>query len=74
MLGGSFFPFEAMPGWMASVGRWTPNGIVLERFKAVLLGGADVGSLWAIAALAGVGAALFVAAAARHQRFARGLG
>ena len=29
MLGGSFFPFEAMPEWMAAIGRWTPNGLAL---------------------------------------------
>ena len=35
MLGGSFFPSEAMPGWMAQVGRWTPNGWAVERLKAL---------------------------------------
>lgn len=38
MLGGSFFPFEAMPAWMAAVGTWTPNGWALLRLKAILAG------------------------------------
>lgn len=36
MLGGSFFPFEAMPHWMVTVGRFTPNGWALRQLKAVL--------------------------------------
>jgi len=38
MLGGSFFPFEAMPGWMAALGAKTPNGWALQHLKAILLG------------------------------------
>ncbi len=38
MAGGSFFPFEAMPGWLAAIGRWLPNGYVLSQFKDYLLG------------------------------------
>jgi ABC-type multidrug transport system permease subunit len=38
MIGGSFFPFEAMPTWMATIGRWTPNGWGLEEFKRILFG------------------------------------
>jgi ABC-type multidrug transport system permease subunit len=45
MLGGSFFPSETMPGWMAAVGGWTPNGIGVERLKDILLSRADPGSL-----------------------------
>ena len=37
MIGGSFFPFEAMPSWMAGVGKFTPNGWALERLKLILL-------------------------------------
>lgn len=36
MLGGSFFPFEAMPSGMASIGRMTPNGWALEQLKSIL--------------------------------------
>ena len=38
MIGGAFFPFEAMPAWMAAVGRRTPNGWALEEFKRILFG------------------------------------
>lgn len=73
MLGGSFFPFEAMPSWMARIGQWTPNGIVLQQFKGYILGVAWPEALVASAlVLAGVGVLLFVATAARHQRFVRG--
>jgi ABC-type multidrug transport system permease subunit len=63
MIGGAFFPFEAMPAWMRAVGAWTPNGQALVQFKSILDGTADVAGL-AIAALA-IGlpaAALFLAA------------
>ena len=36
MIGGSFFPFEAMPGWMVAVGRWTPNGFALQRLNNIM--------------------------------------
>jgi ABC-type multidrug transport system permease subunit len=38
MMGGSFFPFEAMPSWMADAGRLTPNGWILQELKPVILG------------------------------------
>jgi hypothetical protein len=31
MAGGSFFPFEALPDWIAAIGRRTPNGFVADR-------------------------------------------
>ncbi|NQU49963.1 MAG: ABC transporter permease [Planctomycetes bacterium] len=37
MVGGSFFPFEAMPDWMATVGQYTPNGWILQQLKPILL-------------------------------------
>ena len=36
MIGGSFFPFEAMPGWMVSIGEWTPNGMGVIVLKDIL--------------------------------------
>lgn len=51
MLGGSFFPFEAMPGWMAATGRWLPNGQAVARLKDLLSGTVDPRAL-AIAGLA----------------------
>jgi ABC-type multidrug transport system permease subunit len=44
MLGGTFFPFEVMPAWMAAVGRWTPNGWALTGFRAWLDGDAGLGA------------------------------
>ncbi|MEO6711396.1 MAG: ABC transporter permease, partial [Planctomycetota bacterium] len=38
MIGGAFFPFEAMPDWMSRIGRLTPNGWALEEFKRILFG------------------------------------
>jgi ABC-type multidrug transport system permease subunit len=45
MIGGSFFPFESMPKWMATVGSWTPNGWMLVKLKAILLNQAEPLSL-----------------------------
>ncbi len=50
MIGGCFFPFEAMPGWMRAVGRWTPNGLAVLRLKDFLRGNPEPGAL-ALAAL-----------------------
>jgi ABC-2 type transport system permease protein len=36
MLGGSFFPFELMPGWMAAAGRFVPNGWAMIRLNAIM--------------------------------------
>ena len=33
MLGGSFFPFDAMPKWMAAIGQYLPNGYMLQSFN-----------------------------------------
>lgn len=38
MIGGSFFPFEIMPPWMAAIGRWTPNGLAVTQVKALMFG------------------------------------
>ena len=53
MLGGSFFPFEAMPGWMAAVGQWTPNGLAVARLKELLYG--DPAAARLAAAALGIG-------------------
>jgi ABC-type Na+ efflux pump permease subunit len=74
MLGGSFFPSELMPAWMAAIGRWTPNGFVLEQLKDILLGReAAAGLARAGAILLACGAAGFALAARRFGGgFARG--
>ena len=59
MLGGSFFPFEAMPDFMAKIGRWTPNGWALTIFKQLCFEGGPFPWIQSAAALAV--AALFLA-------------
>ena len=69
MAGGSFFPFEIMPEWLASVGRWTPNGWALEQLKTILAGTMDVGSLTvAFLGMAVLGVVAFVLSARRLRR------
>jgi len=38
MIGGGFFPFEAMPRSFSAIGRRTPLGWMLEELKAILFG------------------------------------
>jgi len=72
MLGGSFFPFEAMPGGLARVGRLTPNGWALTVFKQILDGSVDTVALAASAAgAAGVMLALFLLVRRRLAAFVR---
>lgn len=33
MLGGSFFPFDAMPKWMVAIGQYLPNGYMLQSLN-----------------------------------------
>jgi ABC-2 type transport system permease protein len=66
MIGGAFFPFAMMPGWMAAVGAWTPNGWALVRLNAILAGRAEPAAL-ALASLPMLlaGAVLFALALRR---------
>ncbi len=68
MIGGSFFPFAAMPAWMAAIGRWTPNGLAVVRLKEILFGSPDMGALLVSAAGIGVPAVLAFFGAARRLR------
>ena len=69
MLGGSFFPTEAMPSGMAAVGRWTPNGWALERLKNILLDRPDaVSPTLALLVLLLLTASVFALAARRARR------
>ena len=69
MLGGCFFPFEWMPGWMVSVGRLTPNGWALSEFKTILDNNVDVAHLAvSTAVLAACGGVAFVFIARRVTR------
>jgi ABC-type multidrug transport system permease subunit len=36
MLGGSFFPMEALPDWLAQIGLYFPNGFFLQAIKDAL--------------------------------------
>lgn len=68
MVGGSFFPFEMMPAWMARVGRWTPNGQAVARLRDLLAGTADPAAMAVAAAAMGVAAGLALVVAARLVR------
>ena len=37
MAGGSFFPFAALPDWIAAIGRVSPNGFVVDRMATELV-------------------------------------
>jgi ABC-type Na+ efflux pump permease subunit len=66
MLGGSFFPFEAMPAGMAALGRKTPNGWALVQLKSILADALDPARLGiAFGGLALVCAVLFLLTARR---------
>jgi len=63
LIGGSFFPFEMMPDWMASIGRLTPNGWAITQFKALVAGSGGAKDFFVGAAYISVaGAILFVLA------------
>lgn len=64
MVGGSFFPFEMMPAWMARIGRWTPNGQAVARLKDLLSGTADPAAMAVAVTVMGVAAALALVASA----------
>ena len=71
MIGGSFFPFEAMPAWMGAVGAWTPNGLAVVQLRELLFG---VPELSAVATAAGgiaatAGLTLFLCARRLRGRF-----
>lgn len=69
MLGGSFFPFDVMPAWMAAVGRWTPNGLAVTRIRDILFGQPDTRSIVVSAALIGLpAAAAFLLSVQRLRR------
>lgn len=36
MMGGSFFPLEALPDWLATIGRLSPNGFIVDRLSGEL--------------------------------------
>ena len=69
IVGGSFFPFEMMPDFLAAVGRWTPNGWALEQLKAILSGAVQPARLaGTFGGLAGIGAIVFLVSVRRMRR------
>jgi len=37
MAGGSFFPLAVLPGWIAAIGRASPNGFVADRLTSEII-------------------------------------
>ena len=69
LLGGSFFPFEMMPDWMARIGRFTPNGWAITQFKTFIAGPAHTKDFVAGAAyIAVAGSLLFLLTVRRIRR------
>jgi ABC-type multidrug transport system permease subunit len=68
MIGGSFFPFETMPAWMARIGRWTPNGLAVVHVKAILFGRVDPAGLTLAAIAIGLPAILAFLLSVRRLR------
>ena len=76
ILGGSLFPTESMPAFLASIGRFTPNGWALARLKEIFDGSFELGQLLpATAVLLAMTAVLFLLAKRRMRSgFARSAG
>jgi ABC-type multidrug transport system permease subunit len=71
LIGGCFFPFEMMPDWMASIGRFTPNGWAVSLFKAFIAGSAHTRDLVTGAGwMAAVGSLFFLLTVRRLRRLA----
>lgn len=69
MVGGSFFPFDSMPGWLAAIGRMTPNGWALTQLEAIMTRSADPTGLgMAFVGLLVVAAVAFSVAVLRLRR------
>ena len=68
MIGGTFFPFEMMPVWMADVGRWTPNGLGVTQLKKIMAAELDPGFLLLSVACIGLFAVLAFVFSIRRVR------
>jgi ABC-type multidrug transport system permease subunit len=60
LIGGSFFPFENMPGFLADIGRLTPNGMMLEQLKTYLIGTGGLASFAPVLSVALIATAVLV--------------
>lgn len=69
MIGGSFFPLAAMPEWLASIGRRTPNGMALTFFEQIVFEQPTLNDLLVTSLILGVPAVLaFLFCASRLRR------
>ena len=68
LLGGSFFPFEMMPDWMARIGRFTPNGWAITQFKGFVAGSAHMKDFAAGAAYMAIAGSLLFLLTVRRMR------
>ena len=69
MLGGSFFPFELMPPWLAAIGRFTPNGWSVLQLSGILAGRSGAVEIGlACAGVVVVGSVAFALVARRLRR------
>ncbi len=73
MLGGSFFPPEGMPDWLAVIGRYTPNGYGLHILKMLQAGAPDPRTVVVAFALfaAVTGLSLWLASVRLRSSFAK---
>jgi len=73
MMGGSFFPLAALPDWIADIGRFAPNGFIVDRLSTEITGtGAwsiDLASWMILAAITASG--LLISAVRLKTGFAR---
>lgn len=73
MAGGSFFPLAVLPGWIAAIGRVSPNGFMADRLTNEITAAAPWsidGSSWLIV-LAGAATGLLVCGWRLRTGFAR---
>jgi ABC-type Na+ efflux pump permease subunit len=73
MAGGSFFPLAVLPGWIAAIGRASPNGFMADRLTTEItsLGAGAIDSTSWLIVLAGAVAGLLVCAWRLRSGFAR---
>ena len=62
MMGGSFFPLDTLPDWLAAIGRLSPNGFIVDKLTQELTAATawtiDMNDWLLAAALTGLGLAL----------------
>jgi len=68
MIGGSFFPLDVMPEWMARIGRWTPNGLAAVQTQNILFGHSSGPTIGVAIAVIGVPALLALWLSVRRLR------